>query len=97
MKTLAMLFLLCGTLYAADTNPVSPGTTNEGRKVDGKPADDSEARASTNGFGAMLFMTEDEKMFADWDKPGVPHFTPVSAGQTHLNFLGFAPQQAQQV
>jgi len=81
MKAFAMLFFLCGTLYAADTNSASPSATNGGWRVDGKPTDDSEARTSTNGFGAMLFMTEDERMFADWDKPGVPHFTPVSVAR----------------
>jgi len=95
MKVLAILFLLCGTLYAADTtNSVSPAATKGGWHVDGKPLDDSEAHTSTNGFGAMLFLTEDEKMFANWDGPGGPHFKPVSVARrgvpvcTVLIFVG---------
>jgi hypothetical protein len=79
MKALVVFFMLCGTLYAADTtNSVSAVTTNGNASVSVKPNDDSVALAETNGFGVQFFLVEGEKFFADWEKPEPPHFTPVS-------------------
>ena len=70
MKTLAVLFLLCCTLHAADT-------TNASRSVTA-PQNDGIALAQTNGFGVQFFLVEGEKFFADWEKPQPPHIAPVS-------------------
>jgi len=69
MKTFIILTLFCGSLYAANvTNSFPVVVTN----------DDSVTLVATNGFGVQFALTEDEKIFADWDKPIPPHFTPVS-------------------
>ena len=71
MKMLAVIFMLCGTLYAADT-------TNGAAPVTVPPKDDGIALAQTNGFGVQFFLVEGEKFFSDWEKPEPPHIAPVS-------------------
>ena len=74
MKILAVVFMLCGTLYAADA-------TNGSAPVSVQPKDDSIALGETNGFGVQFFLVEGEKFFLDWEKPEPPHITPVSVGR----------------
>jgi len=75
MKMLAIVFMLCNTLYAADTtNGSAPATV--------QPKDDSIALGETNGFGVQLFLVEGERFFADWEKPGAGvHINPVSVAK----------------
>ena len=74
MKILTFLFMLCGTLYAADS-------TNGSASVDVRPKDDSIALGETNGFGVQFFLVEGEKFFSDWEKPKPPHIAPVSVAR----------------
>ncbi len=73
MKTLIILTLFCGSLYASDITNTSPfwritkisGTTNQ------PPA----SMADTNGFGVQFALIEDKKFFDNWNTPAIPHFT----------------------
>ena len=82
MKRLIILTLLSGSLYAAEnTNTVSAVSTNAIKTKAAKREGDLVTLVATNDFGVQFALTEDEKMFGDWDKPGIPHFTPVSVAK----------------
>jgi hypothetical protein len=66
MKTFIFLTLLCASLYVACAS-----TTNDTLVTLGE----------TNGFGVQFALTENESLFADWDKPVPPHYTPTSAAR----------------
>ena len=66
MKTFIILTLLCSSLYAA-----SASTTNDALVTLGE----------TNDFGVHFALTEDESLFANWDKPETPHYTPISVAR----------------
>jgi hypothetical protein len=66
MKTLATLIFLCGLLCAAVAS-----TTNDTLVTLGE----------NNGFGVQFALTEDESLFANWDKPVPPHYTPISVAR----------------
>jgi hypothetical protein len=72
MRTFIILALCWGAFCATDiTSAASAVATN----------DDSVTLVSTNGFGVQFALTEEEKIFADWDKPVPPHYTPVSVAR----------------
>src|SRR2546422_699002 len=82
MKALIILTFLSGSIYAAEnTNTVSAVSTNAIETKAAKREDDLVTLVATNDFGVQFALTEDEKMFGDWDKPGIPHFTPVSVAK----------------
>jgi hypothetical protein len=84
MRALAILALVCISLRAAETNqPVSSSSTNAGALPANEfnVSKDSESQKATNGFGAMLFLTEDKKFFDAWEDSTPPHFTPVSTAR----------------
>jgi hypothetical protein len=66
MKTLIILTLLCGSLYAACAS-----STNDTLVTLGE----------TNGIGVQFALTEDESLFANWDTPAPPHYTPISVAR----------------
>ena len=74
MKILGFIFMLCGTLYAADS-------TNTSTPVSVPPKADPIALGETNGFGVQFFLVEGEKFFSDWEKPEPPHIAPISVGR----------------
>jgi hypothetical protein len=64
---------------AADNMPAdSADHASTAWQKDGAPAGDTESRKSKDGFGAQLFLTEDEKFFEDWNKPETPHLKQAS-------------------
>ena len=74
MKILGIVFMLCGTLYAADS-------TNTSTPVGAPLKADSIALGETNGFGVQFFLVEGEKFFSDWEKPEPPRIAPISVGK----------------
>ena len=72
--------LFCVSLRGAETgtNNTVPASTNFQWTVNGKLAGDSAFVKATNGFGAALFLTEDENFFQEWDKPETPHLRLAS-------------------
>ncbi len=80
MKTIFALILFYISLHdaKATTNNISAASINFQWIVSGKFAGDSDSLKATNGFGARLDLTEDEKFFARWDTPEIPYYTPVT-------------------
>ncbi|HEY5296935.1 MAG TPA: hypothetical protein VIK59_03330 [Verrucomicrobiae bacterium] len=62
MRTFIILALLCSSLYAAVASATNDTLVTLGE---------------TNGFGVQFALTEDESLFANWDKPAPPHYTPI--------------------
>jgi hypothetical protein len=59
----------------------------ESWQKDGKAARNTASMKSQNGFGAQLFLTENAKVFQDWNKPETPKITPVEKARRNVPIL----------
>ena len=59
----------------------------QGWSENGEPIPDSDNIKSRNGFGAQLWVINDEKFFEDWTKPETPHL-PITK-RAHRNKVVF--------
>ena len=68
-----LLFVaFAGNSYAKNTTQSSSSVTEYGWQQDGKPIPDSDNIKSKNGFGAQLWIINDESFFDAWNKPETP-------------------------
>jgi hypothetical protein len=56
----------------------------ESWRKDGKPMPNTPGMKSKNGFGAALFLTENARIFEDWNKPETPKLTPVEKARRNI-------------
>src|SRR5688572_4980634 len=77
---LIKICILLSLLLATFTPAADPAWSKDaaGWNQNGNPISDSDSRRSTNGFGAMLLLIDDQKFFEDWQRPESPKFKTVS-------------------
>ena len=48
---------------------------------DGKPVPDNDHQKARGGFGALLLLTDDEKVFEKWQKPKQPNIRTITSAE----------------
>ena len=76
--TLVILIILLSASLASDSHAGSTNSFQDkefGWTINDKPAPDTDNGKSMNGFGAQMWIINDESFFDDWNKPETPNLT----------------------
>ena len=80
MKIYALFFLLIALISFAPLRAQSPQAWQDGDK----PIAETDHMKSKAGFGAILFLTDREKFFDDWNKPEPPNISPLQKARRNV-------------